>query len=45
LIKNESANQIAHETGFLVNFLEAGYIFSHGPFQELINGAKMALNI
>ena len=31
-------------TGLLVNFLDVGHIFPHGPFQELINGAKMALN-
>ena len=24
--------------------LETGLFFPHGPFQELINGAKMALN-
>jgi hypothetical protein len=30
-------------TGLLVNFLDVGHIFPHSPFQEFINGAKMAL--
>jgi hypothetical protein len=31
------------ENSLLVNFLNAGYILSHGLFLDLINGAKMAL--
>jgi hypothetical protein len=32
---------IANETGLQVNILEAGHIFSPGPFLEVFNGAKI----